>query len=212
MVGSRGRKPYHHGNLRRALVEAALELIDQRGVDDLSVREVARRAGVSSGAPFRHFADKSALLAAVAEDAQRSFLEHTDAALRAAPHDPIERFQAIGVAFVEFAVAHPARFRVMNLAAVREVGGDALAELRAKTRDVLRTLVVAAQEAGRLPPGDPAPLMVTAYALVYGLSRLYVDGLAPGLGLSLDRAGDDARAVTDWLARGLDREPRPRSR
>lgn len=201
---ARKRTTYHHGNLRPALVEAALALIDERGVDDLSVREVARRAGVSSAAPFRHFEDKAALLAAVAEDAQRRFSDHVEAARRRAKGDAVARFQAVGVAFVEFAVAHPAHFRVMNLPALREVGSETLTRLRRQTRDLLRTLVVDAQEAGRLAPGRPAPLMITAYALVYGLSRMYVDGLADDLGLEPEKSRQTARMATQWLGRGLE--------
>src|SRR6478672_13454609 len=80
-------RPYHHGDLRRVLVDAAFELVGEGGAEGLSVREAARRAGVSPGAPFRHFASREALLAAVAEEAQRRFRAEIERALAKAPAD-----------------------------------------------------------------------------------------------------------------------------
>src|SRR3954451_4016623 len=85
-----GLKPYHHGDLRRVLIEAALQLAEQGGAEAVSVREAARRAGVSPGAPFRHFPSRDALMAAVAAEAQRRFRAEIDAALSSAPAgDPL---------------------------------------------------------------------------------------------------------------------------
>src|ERR1700712_3054589 len=78
-------KPYHHGDLRRVLVEAALQLVEEGGAAGVSVREAARRAGVSPGAPFRHFPSRDALMKAVAEEAQRRFRAEIEAALAQAP-------------------------------------------------------------------------------------------------------------------------------
>src|SRR5262245_58006726 len=80
-------KPYHHGDLRRVLVDAAFELVGEAGAGGVSVREAARRAGVSPGAPFRHFESRDALLAAVAEEAQRRFRAEIGKALAKAPAD-----------------------------------------------------------------------------------------------------------------------------
>src|SRR5580698_5992700 len=91
-------KPYHHGDLRRVLIDAALDLVEQGGAESVSVREAARRAGVSPGAPFRHFPSRTALMTAVAEEAQRRFRAEIDAALAQAPAaDPLARFRALGV-------------------------------------------------------------------------------------------------------------------
>src|SRR6202451_3555764 len=89
-------KPYHHGDLRRVLIEAALKLAEEGGPEAISVREAARRAGVSPGAPFRHFDSRAALMTAVAEEAQRRFRAEIDAALKeASAADPLERFRAL---------------------------------------------------------------------------------------------------------------------
>src|SRR6185436_11903601 len=87
-------KPYHHGDLRRVLIDAALQLVGEGGPDAVSVREAARRAGVSHGAAFRHFPSRDALMQAVAEEAQRRFRAEIAAALAAAaPGDPLGRFR-----------------------------------------------------------------------------------------------------------------------
>src|SRR5689334_21589913 len=90
-------RPYHHGDLRRALIDAAMDLVGEGGPDAVSVREAARRAGVSPGAPFRHFASRDALIAAVAEEAQRRFRDEIEATLAKVPvDDPLARFRALG--------------------------------------------------------------------------------------------------------------------
>src|SRR5690242_19458770 len=90
-------KPYHHGDLRRVLIDAALKLAEEGGPEAVSVREAARRAGVSAGAPFRHFESRSELMTAVAEEAQRRFRAEIEAAMAAVPaDDPLQRFRHFG--------------------------------------------------------------------------------------------------------------------
>src|SRR5438105_14870659 len=90
-------KPYHHGDLRRVLIDAALQLVGEGGADAVSVREAARRAGVSPGAPFRHFPSRDALMNAVAEEAQRRFRAESERALAEVPvGDPLARFRRLG--------------------------------------------------------------------------------------------------------------------
>src|SRR5689334_21775480 len=90
-------KPYHHGDLRRVLVDAAFELVGEAGAGAVSVSEAARRAGVSPGAPFRHFENRDPLLAAVAEEAQRRYRADIDRALAKAPaDDPLKQFRCLG--------------------------------------------------------------------------------------------------------------------
>src|ERR1700760_4434311 len=98
-------KPYHHGDLRRVLIDAALKLAEEGGPEAVSVREAARRAGVSPGAPFRHFESRGALMTAVAEEAQRRFRAEIEAALKEAPaREPLERFRAFGLAYLRWAM------------------------------------------------------------------------------------------------------------
>ena len=108
-------KPYHHGDLRRVLIDAALQLVGEGGPDAVSVREAARRAGVSAGAPFRHFPSRVALLTAVAEEAQRRFRAEIEAALSEAPAgDPLARFRSFGLAYLRWAMRNPAHFEIIS--------------------------------------------------------------------------------------------------
>jgi len=109
--GKRGR--YHHGDLRRALLDAALAVLTEADSRALTLREVARRAGVTHAAPYRHFTDKEALLAAVAEEGFHTLSEAMREAMGRAGDDPVERLEALGVGYVRFALAHPAHFEVM---------------------------------------------------------------------------------------------------
>src|SRR5450631_2667654 len=107
-------KPYHHGDLKRVLIDAALQLVNEGGAEAVSVREAARRAGVSPGAPFRHFPSRDALMMAVAEEAQRRFRAEIDVALAAAPaHDPLARFRCFGLAYLRWAMRNPAHFEII---------------------------------------------------------------------------------------------------
>src|SRR6202166_703015 len=108
-------KPYHHGDLRRGLIDAALELVKEAGPEGVSVREAARRAGVSPGAPFRHFESRDALMTAVAEEAQRRFRAEIEVALSEVPvGDPLARFRALGMAYLRWAMRNPAHFEIIS--------------------------------------------------------------------------------------------------
>jgi AcrR family transcriptional regulator len=104
--------PYHHGDLPNALRKAAAEVIEERGLGDFSLREVARRAGVSHTAPAHHFGDVRGLLTSLAEEGMQQ-LHDVTAAAAATTDDPVERLSAIGVAYVELARSHPAHCQVM---------------------------------------------------------------------------------------------------
>ena len=166
---------YHHGNLRQGLIDSALSLITAEGAQALSLRAVARKAGVSHAAPYRHFADKDALLAAVAEEGfqrlSRSMAQRMDLYT-----DPVARFLQSGVGYVLFAVAHPAHFRVMFSSAfslsepppgLRQAGESALA--------VLTNAIAAAQAAGQLNGAKVESIAATAWSVVHGLASLLID-------------------------------------
>ncbi|MFN7132092.1 MAG: TetR/AcrR family transcriptional regulator, partial [Myxococcales bacterium] len=111
--GKRKGDSYHHGDLRRALLDGALALLQDEGVGALSLREVARRAGVTHAAPYRHFESKEELIAAVAEEGFHTLRDEMRDAMAAHEGDPRRRLEACGVAYVLFAVGHPAHFGVM---------------------------------------------------------------------------------------------------
>jgi len=168
------RRPYHHRHLRQALIRSALEILSEAGVAGLSLRAAARRAKVSAMAPYRHFADKEALLAAVAEYGFRELTTQlTTAAATAA--DPRAGLAALGVAYVLFARDQPSLFKLMFGPMIEKKSGHpALDEAGNACFNVLRRAV----EAAKFFDGDfdARDISLACWSLVHGLSALIVDG------------------------------------
>jgi AcrR family transcriptional regulator len=119
-------KPYHHGDLRHALIDAALRLAEEGGPDQISMREAARRAGVSPGAPFRHFETRDALMTAVAVEAQRRFRGEIERALATIPAtNPLGRLRGFGLAYLRWAMRNPAHFEIISTGRYFNHGGEA---------------------------------------------------------------------------------------
>ncbi|MFI6771129.1 TetR/AcrR family transcriptional regulator [Streptomyces sp. NPDC050355] len=193
------RAGYHHGDLPAALTSAAIELLDERGMEQVTVREVARRAGVSPGAPFRHFADRQALLTAVADRILADFAEWQIGMVAGAEGSVMRAF---GLGFVRFAIRHPRRFELIK---TRVFGDSQPAELHQRLSDIERAftdIIVADQKAGVLRPGDPATVGLAGQAVVYGLSQMIVDGYLPP-----DRAELLAEQVLDTFGTGIANSP-----
>ena len=186
MVSSRRGRPrrkragqYHHGDLRRALIDQALRIIDKHGVEGLTLRAVGDALGVSRTALYRHFSDKQSLVAAVAREGFRT--------LRVALVEAWERegrgqagFQAMGEAYLEFAVAHPAHYRVMFGRFVESGKRDP--ELIQEAEAAFQALVDAlvAQQRARLARGDdPIQLARFVWSVVHGIAMLTIDGQLP---------------------------------
>lgn len=197
---------YHHGDLRRALLEAAVVLVEREGREALTLRAAARLAGVSPAAPYRHFADKAALLAAVAEDGIRALTARMAEAAARHGADPGRRFQALGVAYVTFAVAHTARFRVMFTAVSAAEGAHpSLSSASEALFGLLGDAIVACQREGVVRPGDPRELALAAWSIVHGLAELEASGQVPRLGLEPVGTRRLAELVTHTLFVGLAR-------
>lgn len=178
----RAGRPYHHGNLIEALIAATVALIEERGVEHVSVREAAKRAGVSPGAPFRHFRSKAALLTAVAEQAMdRLTAAVAEARSRTGGADPIAAFEAIGVGYLQWAIANPTHFQIISSRTL--IDFEASDSLRGQNDAIRRTMVellTAAEQQGLLAPDvDPDHAVLASRALVYGLARMAIDGHFP---------------------------------
>lgn len=172
------RTDYHHGNLRQALIDAAIQLVEEVGPESVSVREAAKRAGVSPGAPFRHFANKTALMTAVAEQAMAHFrAEITKAVSNVASDNPIERFTAIGVAYLRWAFQNPTQFQIISTRSLLDWdGSESLRRDNDAVRSLLEESMVEAQRRSMLRSDNIADTQIAARALVYGLARMHIDG------------------------------------
>jgi AcrR family transcriptional regulator len=192
------RKDYHHGDLRRTLVEAAVRAIASRGVEALNLRQIAAEAGVTAGAPYHHFSNRGELLAAIAEEGFGRLAAELIAALDAATVDRSARLEALGVAYVRFAFANPGYFRVM-FHGDATTAGPAPSGLRAF--ELLREAVEACQKAGAAPKGDPKPLVLLAWSAVHGLATLRLDGALPFEGIDAETsAAEIGRLIARMFA------------
>ncbi|HSM93280.1 MAG TPA: TetR/AcrR family transcriptional regulator [Anaeromyxobacteraceae bacterium] len=197
--------PYHHGDLRRALVEAALALVRERGADGFTLREAARRVGVSQTAPYRHFETRDALLAAVAEEGFSALRRELESLPQAVDPDPRLRLRAQGLACFRFYVADPARFRVMfSRATSQRERYPGLAAAWGRVNEVLLRSLVACQEAGEIRAGDPLELGLATAAMTHGLAALVNDGhLGPALGTDPEAVAALYQRASGVLYRGL---------
>ncbi|MEM0980373.1 MAG: TetR/AcrR family transcriptional regulator [Cyanobacteria bacterium P01_H01_bin.58] len=174
----RSKATYHHGDLRQALIDAALAIIvEDRDAANVSLRAAARRVGVSQAAPYRHFADKDALLAAVAEEGFQRLLKALDTG---SDPNPLARLQSSGVAYVKFAIAHPAHYRVMFSTFRIEQGNDSSLNAAAGAAfAVMVDAISAGQAIGAIQPGHPRQLAWITWSLVHGLAFLLIDRQLP---------------------------------
>jgi AcrR family transcriptional regulator len=181
--------PYHHGDLRRALLDTALEAVAEQGPAALSLRDVARRAGVSHAAPTHHFRDKTALLTALAAEGWSLLADSLqDVAANG------DSFAELGVAYVVFATSHPAHFAVMRAPGLARADDPELEAAMGRARTQLKS-GVRRFEAGTTRDADTTAL--AAWSLVHGLAALILEGAVP-LKPEADIA-DVARAVTGHL-------------
>jgi AcrR family transcriptional regulator len=199
------RSRYHHGNLREALIDATVQLIEEAGVETVSVREAAKRVGVSSGAPFRHFPTKTALLTAVAEQATRLLLDEMTKTLdRCASAAPIERFRALGGAYMRWVTNHPTQFEVVsNRRIIDFAGSKSLQPDNDKIRALMDGVLNEARERGLLRSGDIAAIALAARATAYGVARMYVDGHFAQWGVKDRDAAHAFESVFDLFMRGI---------
>src|SRR6202171_1698738 len=202
-------KPYHHGDLKRVLIDAALGWAEEGGAEAVSVREAARRAGVSPGAPFGHFPSRVALLTAVAEEAQRRFRAEIEAALTEAPAgDPLARFRSFGLAYLRWAMRNPAHFEIISSG--RFFDHDKATELSQDNAELIgmtERLLADAFGRGQLRVPDLKRVQIAGRALVYGFARMNIDGHLPRWGVAEADAERTAEAILDLFIEGISTRP-----
>jgi len=186
--------PYHHGNLREVLIQKAAQVIEEDGIGALSLRAVARRAGVSHGAPAHHFTDKAGLLTALATHGMERLAKTLLEAAREAGDSGLERVRAIATAYVRFAAQNPAYFRIVTRFELIRRHDAVFARAYQATFDMVRDAVSAAQQEGWRTHMDPLALVITSWSAAHGLATLWLDGTLE------DRVGPvDLEAVTDQV-------------
>ncbi len=170
------RAEYHHGNLRRALLDAALALFAERERFDFTMRELARAAGVTHNAPYRHFADRFALMDSLAAEGFVLLREEQLASAKELADDPRSRIAQMGDAYVRFAVAHPHHFRLMFSRPAKTASAEVARAARASFA-LLEKAIADAEARRMLRPGlKKRDLAVAAWSLVHGLASLVVSG------------------------------------
>lgn len=201
------RDSYHHGNLREALIQAALAMIAERGLAGFAISEIARAVGVSPAAPYRHFRDRNALLAEVARRGFDTLANEMEAARLSAPSDPVAGLERCAKSYLAFARREPATF-----AAMFEGGaaGDDPA-LRLAHDQAVAALRRAADAACATAPGRPPAMMVAlhVWSMVHGIAALFVMHQG-GIARRLPMAPDDlleAGLLVYVQALGLQRRP-----
>ena len=167
---------YHHGDLRNALLEAVGEIIDERGVAGVSLREAARRAGVSHSAPAHHFGDKTGMLTAFACQGFEEFGRRMQGAADAVEAEGAEAmFRAIGIEYLRFAVERRPHFEIMFRSDMHDHADPVLEKTSHEAFGVLMG-VVEALEPDEINDADPMHVAMGAWATVHGLATLWLDG------------------------------------
>ncbi|MEV6685341.1 TetR/AcrR family transcriptional regulator [Streptomyces sp. NPDC051130] len=206
----RKRTTYRHGNLRNALLDAALELAREGGPDAVSLREVTRRAGVSPNAAYRHFADRGALVHEVSQAAMARVALAMEAEIAglAPTGDPAARararFRAVGTGYIRFAVAEPGWFRTaFHVPADMTYATDASAAGAGGLTpfELLGAALDALVETGVLPPGRRPGAEFLAWSAVHGLAVLVIDG--PLRGVTPEQAHNAGQDVIAMIERGI---------
>jgi AcrR family transcriptional regulator len=167
---------YHHGDLKNALIAAGIDILSQEGIQALSLRKVAQRAGVSHAAPYAHYADKQALIAAIATEGYRRLYETLRAIVERHAGDPLRQLAEAAWAYAQFAQQDPAHFKITFSGVVEQQKQyPAFVEMSQQSFGVLVQIVADCQAAGILKPGPPDLLAVSVWGLVHGLVSLLLE-------------------------------------
>lgn len=192
-------KPYHHGDLRRALLQTAMDMLAEDQGWQFTLRELARRAGVTHAAPYKHFDDKAALLA---ELALQGFDRLRDALLASRPNDPAatarDAFLAMCFAYVAFGTSNLNLYRLMWSADARAADARKVLQRANAAFEILLDPIRQGQQSGWLAARDPAGQAVACWTQLHGLTLLAADGLLAPL------AADPVRVALDELLMGLE--------
>jgi AcrR family transcriptional regulator len=186
---------YHHGDLRRALLDAAVKVVEKDGVSALTFQTLARRAGVSSGAPYHHFENREQLLAAIAQEGLALLVKEMTRGSAESGADARSQLEGLGRGYVRFALSHRGHFRVMFRPELRQFLGKDANKGLGDGLEIVRQAIVRCQEEGSAPKGDVSALVLLAWSAVHGASHLWTDG-----SLREEHLVEDAEALAATVA------------
>ena len=173
-------KKYHHGDLKNALIQAGVKILSKEGLGGLSLRKVAQRAGVSHSAPYAHFTDKQALIAAISTEGYKQLYSEIDLAVSPYASDPKRQLMEGAWAYVQFAINNPDTFHIMfSRALEKEKDYPAFIEISRKNFERLVEIVLACQAAGILRPAPPEVMALSVWGQLHGISSLILEGQIP---------------------------------
>ncbi len=190
------QRPYHHGNLRTALLEQAQVTVRERGVEELSLRDLARQIGVSHGAPRRHFADRQALLDALAQAGFERLGSELRAAVQRAGEGFEDRLRATAAAYIRFATDDADLLELMFAGKHRDPTGT-LSEAAERAFAVMLELITQGQANGVLQPGDPERVGLVLFATIQGIAALVTAAL-----VEPERVDELVADATTYFLRG----------
>lgn len=193
------KSSYHHGELRSALLDAATDIITESGVDAVTMRGLAQRVGVSRTAPYRHFEDKTALLAAVAIEGYHRLAQKVEAVAAAAHDDTVLRCQSIGEAYMQFAVENATHYRLMfGENALRFEDVPEVYEAARTAYKELLAVVKQGQAEGVIVASDPRDVAMLLWGSAHGVAQLIIDQRMP-----VDNIERMSKFVTSTVTHGL---------
>lgn len=197
------RDQYHHGDLRNALLAAAGDMLAEEGIQGLSLRKLARQLGVSHNAPYQHFADKEALLAAIAAEGFRQLGEALDTAVSPIPPaDPLQRLTAAGRSYVQFMAQYPFYLEVM-FGPLPHASHPELSAAAAATLDQLIQIIVSGQEIGVFRRENPRAMAGVVWTAVHGLSAIVLAGKLPARIIGEQEPAELAASFVQTICYGL---------
>ena len=170
------KKSYHHGDLKNALIEAGADILSKEGVSALSLRKVAQKAGVSHAAPYAHFADKQALIAAISTEGYKQLYEQIAQVAEQYRSEPLRRLVESSWSYVQFALDEPDHFKVTLSGMIeKEQDYPAFVETARQTFSLVVDIVAQCQQAGILRQGAPDLTAVSIWALIHGFVTLLLE-------------------------------------
>jgi AcrR family transcriptional regulator len=170
-------KKYHHGDLKNALIKAGVEILSKEGIEGLSLRKVAQRAGVSHSAPYSHFPDKQSLIAAISTEGFHRLYADLDAAVSGHPKNPKKQLLDGALAYVRYALNNTDTFKIMFSGVLeKEKEYPAFVEISQKTFERVVSVVKACQEAGVVRSASSEMMAVAMWGQVHGIVSLALEG------------------------------------